>query len=190
MLDAVRVLIRPRSTITADRLSLGTAAAVVGVSGLISALLGLADTAASGEQVSAQADGLALVATPSLFFLIWAGGGRLVDLGARLMGRERSLQRLLTASAYAVVPLALTGLIPLAQTLAQRAGAGDGLVAIIGVLSLAGVAWYVALLSIAAIHVYDVNAASALALALMPVAVVAALVLLVIVVFAVTHPGS
>ena len=174
------VLIHPRRSLdgVASEPRVGVAGAVVVVSGAVS--VGLAELAAEIAPRQVSVPSPVLFATlPALMLAFWALSAWLIDAGAGLMALPHRRREMLAAAGHCFVVLALTGLVTVLQAAALRVGAGAGGSWTVGWLNAPALAWFVALLVVAVVSVYRLEAPSALALALLPFgALLAALLVL------------
>jgi hypothetical protein len=144
------------------------------------AVLLVAVSGLAGAALEYLADALAprSLGNPSLLLLVllpalvafWGLCGWLIDIGARLMARPPRRRPMLAAAAQCFVLLAGYGLVELLQALALRAGAGSVGAGAVGWLDAPLFLWFVALLAVAVVRVYDVEPLAALALTLLPFA--------------------
>ncbi|MGA8015708.1 MAG: YIP1 family protein [Candidatus Dormiibacterota bacterium] len=123
--------------------------------------------------------------SPSLFLIIpvlllcfWGLCGWLIDAGAGMMARPSRRREILAAVGHCFALLAAYGLVAALQALALRLGAGSGASSALGWLDAPLLLWFVALLMVAVVSVYELEAPSALALALLPFAALMAALLL------------
>lgn len=144
------------------------AALVVAASGL--AGTGLDYLAASLQPRSAGAPPALLLALLPALLAFWGLCGWIIDIGARLMARPPRRRQILAASAQCFVLLAGYGVVALLQALALRSGAGSAGAAGVGWLDAPLFLWFLTLLAVAVVKVYDVEPLGALALSLLPFA--------------------
>lgn len=114
---------------------------------------------------------------PALLLGFWAVSGWLIDAGARLMARPSRQREMLAAAGQCFIVFAAYGMVTVLQALALRLGAGSGASWAVGWLNAPLLVWFVALLGVAVVSVYGLEAPSALALALLPFAAVLAALL-------------
>jgi hypothetical protein len=173
----------------ADQPRLLTSALTVVAAGLAS--LGLDSLAARiAPQGFPAPAALSLVLIPALLVGFWLMSAWLVDTGARLMGTGSRRRRLLAASGSCFPVLGGYGLVGLLQALASRAGAGDAALAALGLLGWVVLGAFLALQTVAIGVAEDLEAANALALALLPFAALSAAVLLYVVVISALHAAG
>lgn len=173
-MEALGVVLRPRSTLPRLAASASTAgaAAVVGISGLLSAGVGVATAALDGTWPSGV---VASAVTPLLFLAYWWIQAWLVDAGAGLLGRSGRQRAYLAVSGHVFLPWIVYALLTLAEAAATRSGAGVS--AALAWLTLPVLLWFLVLTILAVRAVYQVPALNALALALLPYAAVTAALL-------------
>ena len=173
-MDALGVLTRPRSTLSRLAASPAPAkgAAVVVVSGVVSAGLGIATAALEGSGLSGVVASLLI---PVLFLAYWWLQAWLIDAGAGLLGRAGRQNAFLAVSGYAFLPWIAYSLLALAQAGALHGG--TGISGALAWLALPVLLWFLGLNVLAVRAVYDVPVLNAIALALLPYAAFAAAVL-------------
>ena len=173
--DALGVVTRPRSTLTRLAASppLARGAAVVGVSGLLSAGIGVATASLDGSGLSGV---VASAVTPVLFLAYWLIQAFLVDAGAGLLGRAGRRARFLAVSGHVFLPWIGYSLLALVEAAVAHSGAGVS--AGLAWLTLPALLWFLALTVLAVRAVYDLPVVNSFALALLPYATVTAALLI------------
>jgi Yip1 domain len=185
------VIRRPRSGFDAEAAAprvVGGLAAVV-VTGLVSLVTG----AAANALVSGGPSGLVVaLLLPALFVAYWLLQAWLVDAAAAMVGRSRNRRAYLAVSGYAFPPLAVYGVLSLAEALLLHVGGGAGPPAASAVawLTLPVLAWFIVLSVLAIQAVYDLPALNALAFALLPIAALTAALLIVSLALGALHTAS
>ncbi|HEY6378373.1 MAG TPA: YIP1 family protein [Candidatus Dormibacteraeota bacterium] len=178
--DIAGVLRRPARTFAAmrDGRPLGAAVGVVAGSGIAAALLSV--VAALLEQDPA---GLGISAfLPLLFASVWLIDAYIVDAVAQLMGVASRLRVWMSVSAFAIPALVAFDAIRVVQAILDRNGAFDVSTGV-GFAGFLVLAWFLALIAVAAAAVYGLPALSALAAALAPPAAMATLLVVVLIGF-------
>jgi len=187
MTPALRVFCSPRQAVaTAAGGGRTPALGVVTASGLIAAAVSVLSSSIAGSAVG-PGTLVTVMLIPPLFALLWLLGVRLIDVGARLMERKSQRATLLCASSVASPILVVATCVGLVQSALVRGGASPDTVALVGVLALLVLCWYIAIVGMAVSHVYDVSTAPALALALLPFAALAAAVMVYVLVISALH---
>jgi Yip1 domain len=185
---AITVLRRPRQV-------LATAAAgpsvvqglrAVTLTGAVSAGIDVAATLIGGGGAA----GLIISALlPALFVGYWLLDAWLVDAGAGMLGRSGRRRAYLAVSGLAFPPLVAYSLLALLAAAVTR-WAGEGPGSALGWLTLAVLAWFLALIILAIRAVYDVPPLNAFALALLPYAAVTAALLVTLVALSLLHAAG
>ncbi len=112
---------------------------------------------------------LLLVLLPALL-AFWGLCGWIIDIGARLMARAPRRRQMLAAAAQCFVLLAGNGVVALLEALVLRAGGGSAGAGGVGWLDAPLFLWFLTLLGVAVVKVYDLEPLGALALSLLPFA--------------------
>jgi hypothetical protein len=115
---------------------------------------------------------------PVLLLCFWGLCAWLIDAGAGMMARPSRRREILATAGNCFVVLGAYGLVATLQALALHLGAGSATASALGWLDAPLLLWFVALLVVAVVTVYRVEAPNALALALIPFAALMAALLL------------
>ena len=159
------------------RLSLG--AAMVAVSGAVSAGLEIAAAALSGDARTGL--GLSLL-LPLLFVAFWGIAGWLIDAAAVALGRSGRRRTYLAVSGAAFPALVAFAALSLVEAAATRLTGSDALASGLAWLTILVLGWYLVLATVAVRAVYDVPLLNAAAMAMLPYAAVTGALLIVLVV--------
>jgi len=192
--DVADALFRPRRRmplLVAERGPIGTgfvvlvAGALCGGIGLAATLIEPVGSIAGGE--TGRRAGIVLSALlPVVLLAMWVIDAYVVDAGARMMGAPSRRREYLVASGFAVPALVGFEVVSLLAAVLDSSGAADVAVAV-GFLRYAVLAWYVALLTLAARGIYDLPTVGALTAALLPYALMTTLLLVAVVVMSILY---
>lgn len=148
-----------------------TAGAIVALTGLAAAVIGIGTSILDGSGASGVVSS-ALV--PLLVLAYWGLQAWLIDAGAGMLGRAGHRRAMLAASAPAFPTWIVYSLLTLGEAAAARSGGpGPALAIALTVLTLPVLGWFLALTVRAVRAVYDIPTTNAFALALLPYAAVA-----------------
>ena len=177
--------------LVAERGPIGTgfvvlvAGALCGGIGLAATLIEPVGSIAGGE--TGRRAGIVLSALlPVVLLAMWVIDAYVVDAGARMMGAPSRRREYLVASGFAVPALVGFEVVSLLAAVLDSSGAADVAVAV-GFLRYAVLAWYVALLTLAARGIYDLPTVGALTAALLPYALMTTLLLVAVVVMSILY---
>lgn len=187
-------LVRPRIELerrAREGVTTPVAASIVVGSGVVTAAVQLAAGAVepSGQAAAPSAAVTISLLLPVLLLGFWIAASALVDVAARLMGRDIPAARYRRLSAFAFPALVGNGLVTLAQASVDRASRGSGgmLSQLLGILGLVILLWFIALQAVAASVVYDLSALNAAVAAVFPYAALSGIILLLVVVLSILH---
>ena len=148
-----------------------SAGAIVPLSGLAAAVIGIGTSILDGSGASGV---VTSVLVPLLVLAYWGLQAWLIDAGAGMLGRAGHRRAMLAASAPAFPTWIVYSLLTLGEAAAARSGGtGSALAIALTVLTLPVLGWFLALTVRAVRAVYDVPTINAVALALLPYAAVA-----------------
>jgi hypothetical protein len=181
--------VRPRQAFSAlaAQPRLGVGLALVTVTGIVSLGIELAATAVGGASASGF---LVSVALPVLFLAYWALSGWLIDAGAGMSGLHGRRRAFLAVSSAAYPPLIAYALLSLVEAAATRWTANVALASAIAWATLPVLAWFLTLTVFAIRAVYEVNAFTAVALALLPYAALTTALIVVLLALSALHVGG
>ena len=192
--DLADALFRPRRRLpllVAERGPIGTGLVVL-VAGVVCGGIGLAATlvepvgSIAGGEAGRRAGVVLSALLPLVLLVTWVVDAYVVDAGARVMGAPSRRREYLVASGFAVPVLVGFEVVSLVAAVLDSSGAADVAVAV-GFLRYAVLAWYVALLTLAARGIYDLPTIGALTAALLPYALMTTLLLIAVVVMSVLY---
>jgi hypothetical protein len=194
MQDVADALLRPQRRlplIVAERGPIGTGFVVL-VAGILCGGIGLAATlvepigSIAGGETGRRAGVVLSALLPVVLLVTWVIDAYIVDAGARAMGAPSRRREYLIASGFAVPVLIGFEVVSLVSSVLDGSGAADVAVAV-GFLRYAVLAWYVALLTLAARGIYELPTIGALTAALLPYALMTSLLVLAVMVMSVLY---
>ncbi len=151
-------------------------------------LLNLAGAVAGPADLRSGALATGVVAAV-LLGCFWAMSAVLIGAGVKGMGIEPRREALLAVTGLTWPVLLTYPLLTFIQTVLATGGHGDAS-GLIGWLALPALIWFVALTVVAITSVYEMSAASAMALAFLPYAAMTAVLLILVLVVSGLHAGG